>query len=65
MDIDNEIISVSKKVENIYQATEYTRAEAIELIKAAALVKLSDCVRDGRNSRPYFNITGSVATYEQ
>lgn len=65
MNIDNEIISVDKKVESIYQNTDYTRAEAIELVKTAALVKLADCVQSDYNNKAYLRIGGHMATYEQ
>ena len=65
MNIDSEIISVDKKVEAIYQNTDYTRAEAIELVKTAALVKLASCVMVNSSLKSCININGSIATYEQ
>lgn len=64
MNIDNEIIKVNEKVEAIGKAG-YTKLEAIELIKTAALVKLASCVRENSNLRNCININGSIATYEQ
>lgn len=64
MNIDNEIIMVNEKVEAIEKAG-YTKLAAIELIKAAALVKIAGCVRDNHTLKPHLNISGSIATYEQ
>ena len=64
MNIDNEIIMVNEKVEAIEKAG-YTKLEALELIKAAALVKLADCVHSDYNNKVYLRISGHIATYEQ
>lgn len=64
MNIDNEIISTDKMVRNLETAG-YSKAEAIELIQAAALAKLAECVNNACNGKTYLNITGNVATYEK
>lgn len=64
MNIDNEIIQIGKKVDAIMEAG-YTRQEAIQLIQAAALVKLTGCVGTAHNGKVYLRIIGNIATYEQ
>ena len=63
MNIDNEIIQTSKTVDNIMEAG-YSRQEALQLVQAAALSKLSGCVYD-YNGKTYLRIAGQVATFEQ
>lgn len=64
MDLDVEIIRTSQKVNDLMESG-YTRQEALMLIQAAAMSKLSDCVRSAYNGKTYFNMTGNIATYEQ
>ena len=64
MDLDMEIIRTSQKVNDLMESG-YTRQEAVLLIQAAAMSKLSDCVRSAYNGKIYFNMTGNIATYEQ
>ena len=62
--LDNEINEAHRKVKEIMESG-YTRQEAVLLIQAAAMSKLSDCVRSAYNGKIYFNTTGNIATYEQ
>lgn len=62
--LDNEINEAHRKVKEIMESG-YTRQEAVLLIQAAAMSKLSDCVRSAYNGKVYFNMTGNIATYEQ
>lgn len=64
MDLDMEIIRTLQKVNDLMEAG-YSRQEALLLIQAAAMSKLSDCARSAYNNKIYFNMTGNIATYEQ
>lgn len=43
----------------------YTAQEAIQLIQAAAMCELAQCVTIGYDCKSHFSIQGAVATYEQ
>ena len=63
-DLDNEINEVHRKVKEIMESG-YTRQEAVLLIQAAAMSRLSTCITTDYNSKKYFRIGGQVATFEQ
>ncbi len=63
-DLDNEINEAHRKVKEIMESG-YTRQEAILLIQAAAMLKLSNCIRSDYDGKDYFRISGQVSNYEQ
>ena len=62
--LTNEINRTARQVEEIMESG-YTRAEALQLIQAAAMSKLADCIQTNYNGKPYLHISGAMATYEQ
>ena len=62
--LDIEINESHRKVKEIMESG-YTRQEAILLIQAAAMSKLSNCIRSDYNGKDYLRISGQVSTYEQ
>ena len=62
--LDNEINEAHRKVKEIMESG-YTRQEAVLLIQAAAMSKLSDCIMSDYNGKEYFRISGQIATYVQ
>ena len=62
--LDNEINATARQVSEI-MASGYTRAEAMELIRTAAVSKIAGCVQSDYNNKEYFRIGGHMATYEQ
>lgn len=62
--LDNEINATARQVTEIMESG-YSRAEALELIRTAAVSKIAGCVQSDYNGKPYMRISGEVATYEQ